>query len=81
MLVREKGEVKWEDADSFTKCKCEEFVAEEFAKYYYNQEPCNPDHFEMVVEVLNDEEEIKVFDVSAEANIDFSAEEREEGEE
>lgn len=80
MLVREKGEVEWADADLFTRSKCEDFVAEKFAEYCYDQDPCNPDDFEMVVEVLNDDGEIKVFDVSAEVNIDFSADER-DGEE
>ena len=80
MLVREKGEEEWEDSEFFTKCKCEEFVAEKFAEYYYDQDPCNPDNFEMVVEVLNDEGELKTFDVSAWADVNFDADER-DGEE
>ena len=80
MLVREKGEVEWEDSKFFATSKYEEFVAEKFAKYCYDQEPCSPENFEMVVEVLNDDGEIKVFDVSAEVDIDFTAEER-DGEE
>lgn len=81
MLVREKGEVDWEDPKFFmVSSKCEEFVAEKYAEYCYDQDPCNPENFEMVVEVLNDDGEIKVFDVSAEAYINFSADER-DGEE
>ena len=80
MLVREKGEEDWEDSDFFTTSKCEEFVAEKFAEYCYDQDPCNPENFEMVVEVLN-HGVIKVFDVSAEIDINFSAEEREEDDE
>lgn len=78
MLVREKGETDWEDFNFFTTSKCEEFVAEKFAEYRYNQgDPCEPEDFEMCVEVLNDNGEIKTFDIFAEATIRFSAEERE----
>ena len=75
MLVREKGDLEWEDADFFTKSKCEDFLAEKFAQYCYDLDPCNPDDFEMVVEVLNDEGELKTFDVSAWANVIFNANE------
>lgn len=78
MLVREKGEIDWEDSKSFTMSNCEKSVAESFAEYHYNQDPCNPEDFEMCVEVLNDDEEIKTFDIFAEATVEFSVEEREE---
>jgi hypothetical protein len=77
MLVREKGSEDWEDSDFFTGCQYEDIIAEKFAEWNYNMEPGDPNDFEMVVEVLNNDGEIKLFDVSAEVRIDFSAEERE----
>lgn len=42
-------------------------------------EPVDPDDFEMVVEVLNDEGELKTFDVSAKVDIHFIADEKKGG--
>ena len=81
MLVREKGDVEWADADLFTRSKCEDFVAEKFAEYCYYQDPGDPNDFEMVVEVLNDKGELKTFDVSAMVEVYFNADEREEDDE
>lgn len=75
MKVRERGYEKWEDAREYSESDWEDSVAQEFASYCYNQDPCDPDKFEIVIEVLNDENEIKVFTVSAEADINFYAEE------
>ena len=77
MLVRKKGNEEWEDSEFFTGCQYEDIIAEKFAEWNYNMDPCNPDDFEMVVEILNDDGEIKVFDVAAEIDINFRAEERE----
>lgn len=79
MKVREQGYEEWEDASKYSESIWEDYVAQDFAKYCYNQDPCDPDKFEIIVEVLNDENEIKVFTVSAEADIDFYAEELEDG--
>lgn len=79
MKVREQGYEEWEDASKYSESDWEEFIAQDFAKYCYDQEPCNPDEFEIVVEVLNDENEIKVFTVNAEVDINFYAEELEDG--
>lgn len=80
MLVREKGEVEWKDLKFVTTSKCEEFVAEKFAEHCYYQDPCNPEDFEMVVEVLNDKDELKTFDVYAQVEVLFNANEKEENE-
>lgn len=78
MKVREKGYENWEDASEYSESNWEDFIAQDFAKYYYHQDPCDPDKFEMTIEVLNDENEMKVFTVSAEVDIDFYAEELED---
>lgn len=77
MLVREKGNEDWEDSDFFTGCQYEDIIAEKFAEWNYNMEPGDPNDFEMVVEVLNDEGELKTFDVSAQVEVLFNANERE----
>ena len=78
MKVREKGYENWEDASEYSKFHSEEFIAQDFATYCYYDDPCDPDKFEMTVEVLNDEDEIKVFTVTAEADVNFYVEELED---
>ena len=78
MLVRKKGNEKWEDSEFFTSLRQEDIIAEKFAEWNYYMDPGDPNDFEMVVEVLNDGGEIKVFDVFAQVDVLFNAEEREE---
>lgn len=78
MKVREQGYEKWEDASEYSDFHSEEFIAQDFARYCYDQDPCDPDGFEIIVEVLNDEDEIKVFTVTAKVEISFYAEELED---
>lgn len=81
MLVREKGKEEWEDSEFFIRCQYEDIIAQKFAEWNYNMNPCDPNDFEMVVEVLNDEGELKTFDVSAWVEVNFNADEREEDDE
>lgn len=73
MKVREFGDEEWQDASEYSELRTEEFVAESFAEYMYNQDPCNPKDFKLTVEVLNDDNEIKTFTVMTEPDIFFSA--------
>lgn len=78
MKVREFGDEEWKDASEYSESYTEQVVAKDFAEYMYNQDPCNPEDFELTVEVLNDDNEIKTFTIIAEPDIYFSAIEEEE---
>lgn len=78
MKVREFGDEEWRDASEYSSYPLEDIVAKDFAEYMYNQDPCNPEDFELTVEVLNDDNEIKTFTIIAEPDIYFSAIEEEE---
>lgn len=78
MKVREFGDEEWQDASEYSKSRTEKFVAEDFAKYTYNQDPCDPKYFDLTVEVLNDNNEIKTFAIKAEQEVHFSVIEGEE---
>lgn len=78
MLVREKGNEEWEDAEFYSRSDYEDFVAEKFAEWNFSLDPCEPEDFEMTVEVLNNEGELKTFYVSAQVDILFNANEMDE---
>ena len=80
MKVREKDE-DWEDAHNFE--IYDEFtepndVAEKYAEWLWEYNHCDPEYFDKNIEVMDDEENVHKFSVTAEANIKFYAEEMED---
>lgn len=82
MKVRERGYTEWEEASKYSIFNSEDVIAEDYARYCFlmaSISPCDVDKFEMKIEVLNDEKEIKVFSVTARVDINFYPEEIGEG--
>lgn len=65
------GEDDW--VTHTTSCYDLEFVAEEIAKIHYDDDPCNPDEFECVINIKTNQEEYNTYRVFAFPQIDFRA--------
>lgn len=79
MKVREIGDEEWNDSDKYLNTwdyECDETLAERYAEYIYDLDPCDPYSFECEVEVMNNDGEIKVFECCAEGTIIFSTSEK-----
>lgn len=64
MKIKEAGEGNWKNAFEYSNDYSKDFIIEDFARIKYFCNPCVLEHYEITVEILNDDNKIETFKVT-----------------